>query len=70
MLGAAPGLSAAIEPGRESAQRAIRRRAQAVVAGHKVPDRYDDPRNIAETREYLRDFVRLDRVTETPRRAL
>ena len=40
---------------------------RAVVAGHKVPARPDDPRNIAETRECLRDFVRLDEVTDTPR---
>jgi glyoxylase-like metal-dependent hydrolase (beta-lactamase superfamily II) len=39
----------------------------AVVAGHKVPVHDDDPRNIAETRKYLRDFVRLDQVTDTPR---
>jgi glyoxylase-like metal-dependent hydrolase (beta-lactamase superfamily II) len=39
----------------------------AVVAGHKVPVNDDDPRNIAETRKYLRDFVRLDQVTDTPR---
>ena len=39
---------------------------RAVVAGHKVPDHHDDPRNIAETRDYLRDFIRLDRTTDTP----
>jgi glyoxylase-like metal-dependent hydrolase (beta-lactamase superfamily II) len=41
--------------------------ADAVVAGHKVPVHDDDPRNISETRKYLRDFVRLDQVTDTPR---
>jgi glyoxylase-like metal-dependent hydrolase (beta-lactamase superfamily II) len=40
---------------------------RAVVAGHKIPDHDDDPRNIAETREYLRDFMRLDRTTDSPR---
>ena len=40
---------------------------RAVVAGHKVPARDDDPRNIAETRDYLLDFVRLDPVTNSPR---
>jgi glyoxylase-like metal-dependent hydrolase (beta-lactamase superfamily II) len=39
---------------------------RAVVAGHKVPENADDPRHIAETRQYLRDFNHLDRVTETP----
>jgi glyoxylase-like metal-dependent hydrolase (beta-lactamase superfamily II) len=41
--------------------------ARAVVAGHKVPDHDDDPGNIAETRQYLRDFIRLDQTTDTPR---
>jgi glyoxylase-like metal-dependent hydrolase (beta-lactamase superfamily II) len=40
---------------------------RAVVAGHKIPGRDDDPRNIAETRKYLRDFIRLDETTDTPR---
>jgi glyoxylase-like metal-dependent hydrolase (beta-lactamase superfamily II) len=40
---------------------------QAVVAGHKIPDHDDDPRNIAETRQYLRDFLRLDQTTNTAR---
>ena len=29
--------------------------------------RDDDPRNIAETRNYLHDFIRLDQTTDTPR---
>ena len=41
--------------------------ARAVVAGHKTPDHDDDPRNIAETRNYLRDFIRLNQTTDTPR---
>jgi glyoxylase-like metal-dependent hydrolase (beta-lactamase superfamily II) len=40
---------------------------RAVVAGHKIPDHDDDPRNIAETRRYLRDFIRLDEATDSPR---
>ena len=40
---------------------------RAVVAGHKIPDNDDDPRHIAETRQYLRDFNRLDKATDTPR---
>ena len=40
---------------------------RAVVAGHKIPDHDDDPRNIAETRQYLRDFLRLDQTTDTAR---
>jgi glyoxylase-like metal-dependent hydrolase (beta-lactamase superfamily II) len=40
---------------------------RAVVAGHKVPEHDDDPLNIAETRQYLRDFNRLDETTDTPR---
>jgi glyoxylase-like metal-dependent hydrolase (beta-lactamase superfamily II) len=41
--------------------------ARAVVAGHKIPEHDDDPRNIAETRQYLRDFERLNQVTDSPR---
>ncbi len=40
---------------------------KAVVAGHKIPENDDDPRNIAETRKYLRDFDRLNAATETAR---
>jgi glyoxylase-like metal-dependent hydrolase (beta-lactamase superfamily II) len=40
---------------------------RAVVAGHKVPENDDDPRIIAETRQYLRDFNRLNMVTTTAR---
>ena len=39
----------------------------AVVAGHKVPDSEDDPGNIERTRQYLRDFNRLDETTSTAR---
>lgn len=38
-----------------------------VVAGHKVPAHDDDPRCIGETRRYLRDFIRLNDETATPR---
>jgi glyoxylase-like metal-dependent hydrolase (beta-lactamase superfamily II) len=41
--------------------------ARAVVAGHKVPGNDDDPDAIAQTRQYLRDFIRLDEATDTPR---
>ena len=41
--------------------------ARAVVAGHKKPDNADDPKNIAATRQYLSDFIRLDHATETAR---
>ncbi|MGY4765825.1 MBL fold metallo-hydrolase [Kribbella sp. CWNU-51] len=37
----------------------------AVVAGHKIPDHDDNPRHIVETRQYLRDFIRLDETTDT-----
>ena len=40
---------------------------KAVIAGHKVPDNDDDPRPIAETRQYLRDFNRLNTTTATAR---
>jgi glyoxylase-like metal-dependent hydrolase (beta-lactamase superfamily II) len=40
---------------------------RAVVAGHKIPDNDDDPHNIAETRQYLRDFIRVDQTTTTAR---
>lgn len=41
-------------------------RPSAVVAGHKVPENDDDPRDIAETRRYIADFMRLNDVTSTP----
>jgi len=40
---------------------------RAVVAGHKVPENDDDPRIIAETQQYLRDFNRLDSATSDAR---
>jgi glyoxylase-like metal-dependent hydrolase (beta-lactamase superfamily II) len=40
---------------------------KAVVAGHKVPENGDDPRIVAETQQYLRDFNRLDAATGDPR---
>ena len=42
-------------------------KARAVIAGHKLPDNDDDPRIIAETRQYLRDFNRLDAATTSAR---
>jgi glyoxylase-like metal-dependent hydrolase (beta-lactamase superfamily II) len=42
-------------------------RPQTVIAGHKVPENPDDPRVIAETRDYLRDFDRLNAATATAR---
>jgi glyoxylase-like metal-dependent hydrolase (beta-lactamase superfamily II) len=42
-------------------------RPKAVIAGHKVPENDDDPRIIAETRQYLRDFDRLNGRTTTAR---
>lgn len=38
---------------------------RAVIAGHKIPENADDPCIIAETRQYLRDFNRLDEATTT-----
>jgi glyoxylase-like metal-dependent hydrolase (beta-lactamase superfamily II) len=40
---------------------------RTVVAGHKVPENDDDPRIIAETRQYLRDFNRLNTATTSAR---
>jgi glyoxylase-like metal-dependent hydrolase (beta-lactamase superfamily II) len=37
----------------------------AVVAGHKVPENEDDPADIGRTRQYLRDFDRLNEATTT-----
>jgi glyoxylase-like metal-dependent hydrolase (beta-lactamase superfamily II) len=39
----------------------------AVVAGHKIPSNDDNPRNVEETRQYIRDFIRLNDATKTPR---
>jgi glyoxylase-like metal-dependent hydrolase (beta-lactamase superfamily II) len=40
---------------------------RAVIAGHKIPENRDEPRIIAETRQYLRDFNRLDEAMTTTR---
>jgi hypothetical protein len=37
----------------------------AVVAGRKRPGREDNPTIIEETKQYIRDFDRLDRTTTT-----
>ncbi len=39
----------------------------AVVAGHKIPGNDDSPRNVGETRRYIRDFIRLNDATKTAR---
>ncbi|SHN78392.1 MBL fold metallo-hydrolase [Bradyrhizobium erythrophlei] len=39
----------------------------AVVAGHKIPSNDDSPRNVEETRRYIRDFIRLNETTKTAR---
>jgi glyoxylase-like metal-dependent hydrolase (beta-lactamase superfamily II) len=39
----------------------------AVVAGHKIPGNDDNPRNVEETRQYTRDFTRLNDATKTAR---
>jgi glyoxylase-like metal-dependent hydrolase (beta-lactamase superfamily II) len=40
---------------------------RAVIAGHKKPDRDDNPGIIEETRQYIRDFERLAEVATTAR---
>jgi glyoxylase-like metal-dependent hydrolase (beta-lactamase superfamily II) len=40
---------------------------RAVIAGHKRPDREDDPRIIEETRQYIRDFDHVAETTTTAR---
>ena len=54
--------AAAISPTREEMTDRL-----AAIAGHKVPENDDDPRIIAETRQYLRDFNRLNTATTTAR---
>src|ERR1700692_4071994 len=39
----------------------------AVVAGHKTPGNDDSPKNVEETRRYIRDFIRLNDATKTAR---
>jgi glyoxylase-like metal-dependent hydrolase (beta-lactamase superfamily II) len=39
----------------------------AVVAGHKIPGTDDSPKNVDETRRYIRDFIRLNDATKTVR---
>ncbi|MDA4114598.1 MAG: MBL fold metallo-hydrolase [Thaumarchaeota archaeon] len=38
---------------------------RAVIAGHKRPGREDSPRILEETRQYIRDFDRVDGMTTT-----
>jgi glyoxylase-like metal-dependent hydrolase (beta-lactamase superfamily II) len=38
---------------------------KTVIAGHKSPDGDDDPRHIEATRQYIRDFNRLNEGTKT-----
>ncbi len=38
----------------------------AVVAGHKIPNNDDSPRNVEETRQYIRNFIWVNDVTKTP----
>jgi hypothetical protein len=38
-----------------------------VIAGHKIPESGDDSGDIGRTRQYLRDFNRLDETTTTAR---
>jgi glyoxylase-like metal-dependent hydrolase (beta-lactamase superfamily II) len=40
---------------------------RTVIAGHKKPEKNDSPRIIEETRQYIRDFDRLARMTTTAR---
>jgi glyoxylase-like metal-dependent hydrolase (beta-lactamase superfamily II) len=40
---------------------------RTVIAGHKKPEKKDSPRIIEETRQYIRDFDRLVRMTTTAR---
>jgi glyoxylase-like metal-dependent hydrolase (beta-lactamase superfamily II) len=40
---------------------------RAVIAGHKKPEKDDSPGIIEETRQYIRDFDRLSRMTTTAR---
>jgi glyoxylase-like metal-dependent hydrolase (beta-lactamase superfamily II) len=42
-------------------------KSSAVVAGHKIPANDDSPRNVEETRQYIRDFIRLNDATKTAR---
>jgi len=39
----------------------------AVVAGHKIPSNDDSPRNVEETRRYIRDFIGVNDATRTAR---
>jgi glyoxylase-like metal-dependent hydrolase (beta-lactamase superfamily II) len=39
----------------------------AVIAGHKIPGNDDSPKNVEETRRYIRDFIRLNDATKTAR---
>jgi glyoxylase-like metal-dependent hydrolase (beta-lactamase superfamily II) len=39
----------------------------AVVAGHKIPSNDDSPKIVEATRQYIRDFIRLNDATKTPR---
>ena len=38
-----------------------------VVAGHKIPSNDDSPQTVEQTRQYIRDFIRLNDATKTVR---
>jgi glyoxylase-like metal-dependent hydrolase (beta-lactamase superfamily II) len=40
---------------------------RTVIAGHKIPQNKDEPRIIGETKQYLRDFNRLNEATASAR---
>src|SRR6266566_3361305 len=42
------------------------RRIPSRALASSSPDHHHDPRNIAETRKYVRDLIRLDQATDTP----
>jgi hypothetical protein len=42
-------------------------KSSAVVAGHKIPSNDDSPKNVEETRRYIRDFIRSNDATTTAR---
>lgn len=49
----------------QAIDRLINLNPEFVIAGHKVPEKDNNPNILAETKQYLLDFNRLDKETET-----
>ncbi|MCM3629986.1 MBL fold metallo-hydrolase [Paenibacillus glycanilyticus] len=49
----------------QTIDRLIKLNSKFVIAGHKIPENDNDPKILVETKQYLLDFNRLDKETDT-----